>query len=122
VQVTRARFDELAEQALASLPRPVLRLLVDLEICVRARPGREAGRWRGSKGLLGLYTGLRRADMTPAGAAGPHQPARIVLYQRNLESLCGTEEELAARIAVTLRHEIGHHFGFDDRALRRLKH
>ena len=107
----------LAEAALADLPEQFRDLIVDLEISVKAVPGAEAGRWRGSKTLLGLYTGLRRADMT-SPFSGSHEPARIILYQRNIESLCRDEAELTRQIRVTLRHELAHHFGFSDQDLR----
>ena len=95
-------------------------MLVNLEVCVKQRPGIEAGRWRGSTTLLGLYSGLQREDMVLPSR--PHQPARIVLYQRNIEKLCASEAQLTEEIGLTMRHEIGHHFGFDDSRLRRLGH
>lgn len=117
MKVTRARFERLAEAAVEDIPRRFLDLIVDLEISVKARPGPEAGRWRGSRALLGLYSGLLRADM--AGPyAGAHEPARIILYQSNIEPLCPDETSLARQIRVTLRHELAHHFGFSDRDLK----
>jgi predicted Zn-dependent protease with MMP-like domain len=100
------------------LPREIGRLIESVEIGVRAKPGKEAGRWRGSRALLGLYVGPTRDEIK----AGALDPARIVLYQRNLESACATEAELLDEVAATLRHELGHHFGFGDRRLRGLGH
>ncbi len=118
MKVSRARFERLAERALADIPRQFRDLIVDLEISVKAVPGPEAGRWRDSKNLLGLYQGLRRADML-SPFSGSHEPARIILYQRNIESLCRDERELARQIRITLRHELAHHFGFSDRDLKK---
>ena len=118
MKVSRAEFEKLAEEALAEVPRRFLDILVDLEIAVRALPGREAGRWAGSKTLLGLYSGLTRQQML-SPSSGSHEPARVVLYQKNLEEDCRTLPELKDRIAVTLRHELAHHFGFTDADLRR---
>ena len=115
--MTRSRFERLAEAALAGIPRQFRELIVDLEISVKAAPGPEAGRWKGSRNLLGLYHGLRRADML-SPYSGSHEPARITLYQRNIESLCRDEAELARQVRVTLRHELAHHFGFSDQDLR----
>jgi predicted Zn-dependent protease with MMP-like domain len=108
----------LAEKALADIPRQFRDLIVDLEISVKAAPGPESGRWRGSKNLLGLYQGLRRADML-SPFSGSHEPARITLYQRNIESLCRDDGELARQIRITLRHELAHHFGFSDQDLKK---
>jgi predicted Zn-dependent protease with MMP-like domain len=51
--------------------------------------------------------------------SGTHEPARVILYQRNIESLASSRAELAGQIASTLRHEIAHHFGFDEEDIRR---
>lgn len=111
MRVTPARFEALADAALERLPRRFLALLEGVELGIKQLPGPEAGQWRGKRTLLGLYVG-----------AGLRRPARIVLYQRNLEELCKTEAQLAEQIGITLRHEIGHHFGLDDGSLRKAGH
>lgn len=118
MKIPRAQFEKLAEEALAEVPRPFLDLLVDLEIAVRARPGREAGRWTKSKTLLGLYKGLSRQEML-SPFSGSHPPARIFLYQENIEAGCGSLPELKKSIALTLCHELAHHFGFTDEDLEK---
>ena len=118
MKVSRARFERLVESALRGIPQMFRGLIVNLEISVQGLPGPEAGRWQGSRNLLGLYKGLPRADMaTPLSEA--HPPARIILYQRNIEALCPDEAELGRRVQLTLRHELAHHFGFTDEDLKR---
>ena len=117
MKVTRSRFERLAEAALCAIPGRFRELIVDLEISVKASPGPEAGRWRGSQTLLGLYAGLQRADML-SPYSGSHPPARIILYQRNVEALCQEEEQLYRQIFTTLRHELAHHFGFSEEDLK----
>ncbi|MBI5240673.1 MAG: metallopeptidase family protein [Elusimicrobia bacterium] len=117
MRVPRARFEVLAEEALQGIPPAFQKLILNVEIAVKALPGPEAGRWRGSRTLLGLYTGLDRAQMQ-SPLSSFHEPARILLYQRNIEAYCEDEEELARRVRTTLRHELAHHFGFTDRELR----
>ena len=118
MKTSRDRFERLAERALTTVPPRFRRLLLNVEISVRRRPGREAGRWRGSPDLLGLYSGPPRSAMI-GPLTGPHQPARIVLYQDNLQSRCKTPAELLSRIAATLRPEIAHYFGFSEDEGRR---
>ncbi|MBI5882227.1 MAG: metallopeptidase family protein [Elusimicrobia bacterium] len=118
MKFSRSLFLKLAEKELAAIPKAFRDLFTDLSVEVRAAPGREAGRWKGSTNLLGLYTGLTRADMA-SPFAGAHTPARVILYQRNIESLCSSESELRAQIGSTLRHEIAHHFGFSEEDIRR---
>ena len=42
-------------------------------------------------------------------------PDRIILYQRNIEDICSTEEELVEQIWKTLIHEVGHYFGLSEK-------
>jgi predicted Zn-dependent protease with MMP-like domain len=89
-----------------------------VEIGVQTRPGPEAKGMRDAGELLGLYVGPTREEIK----AGSLDPARILLYQENLEAISKNETELAAEVAKTLRHELGHYFGFGDKRLRRLGH
>ena len=117
MRLPRAKFEELAERALAEIPERFRTLLYNVEITVRRLPGREAGRWAGSRNLLGLYSGLSREEMLRSDA-GTYLPARVTLYQGNLEVGCTDEAELAHRVRLTLRHELAHHFGFTDAELK----
>lgn len=117
MKVPRRLFEQLTEDALAEIPRPFRTLLHNLEISVKALPGREAGRLKGSRTLLGLYQGLTREEMRGA-SGGSHLPSRIILYQRNIAAGCASEAELRRGIRDTLRHEIAHHFGFSEADIR----
>jgi predicted Zn-dependent protease with MMP-like domain len=62
--------------------------------------------------LLGLYEGVplihRHFDATLL------QPDRITLFQNALQALAHTEAELREQIRITLIHELGHFFGFEE--------
>lgn len=116
--VSRERFEELVENAVAEIPKQFRDLLYNIEIEVEDVPGSEAGKGNGSSQLLGLYTGLPREAMA-SPFSGSYLPARIILYQRNIQSLCETEVDLIKRIRLTLRHEVAHHFGFSEEDIRK---
>lgn len=118
MHIPTKEFQRLAEKEFAAIPPAFRRFLYNVEISVKALPGPEAGRWEGSKTLLGLYSGLSREEMRQSGAGG-YLPARIILYQRNIEAQCSGSEELARKIRVTLKHEIAHHFGFSEQDIRK---
>jgi len=118
-RLSQEDFERLAEKAFDDIPEEFRRKLHNVELAVQAMPGKEAGRWRGSRTLMGLYVGLTREEML-ALDAGPCLPARIVLYQRNIESACRTPEEVDSEVRATLRHEIAHHFGFEEEELDEL--
>jgi predicted Zn-dependent protease with MMP-like domain len=46
-------------------------------------------------------------------------PDHIVLYQKNIEAVCSSEEEMREQIRQTLLHEIGHYFGMSEEQLRK---
>jgi predicted Zn-dependent protease with MMP-like domain len=72
----------------------------------------------GSLDLLGLYDGI---DLTQRSQYGFGElPDRIILYREPHLRSCDTLDELRDEIHVTLVHEIGHYYGFDDDKLHEL--
>jgi predicted Zn-dependent protease with MMP-like domain len=63
--------------------------------------------------LLGLFVGVSLADRT-AFSPGGELPARILLFQRNLERAFPAPELLTREIARTLHHARGHYLGLDE--------
>ena len=47
-------------------------------------------------------------------------PDRITLYRLPILSICATEDDVVEEVAVTVVHEIAHHFGIDDARLHEL--
>ncbi len=47
----------------------------------------------------------------------PAGPDRIVLYQKNIEAVCSSEEEIRKEIRLTVLHELGHYFGMNEAQL-----
>ena len=115
MRLPRREFESLAETAFNEIPPELRGLIAGVDISVQPLPGPEAEEEEGSEDLLGLYVGPERAEMLSSNA--PLEQARVLLYQRNLEEMCGTRAELAQEIRLTLRHELAHHFGFSDEEL-----
>ncbi len=68
--------------------------------------------------LLGLYVGVPLTDRHDYGAL--MLPDRITIYRLACCAVCGTEDELVEEVAVTVVHEIAHHFGIEDDRLEEL--
>ena len=119
VRVSRERFRAIAEAELAAIPKPLRDLLVNVTIEVQDEPGAEADDMDEADDLMGLYTGLTRAE-TLGSAAGGSLPSKVYLYQWNIEDSVDSLSELRTEIRLTLRHELAHHFGFDDEELERV--
>jgi predicted Zn-dependent protease with MMP-like domain len=117
----RERFEELVEQALNALPEGFQEKLSNVDVEVEDYPRSDdlrAAKARTGQTLLGLYRGIpltRRGlgyNMVP--------PDRIIIFQRPIERTCRSDEEIVERVGHVVRHEIAHHFGIDDDALRRM--
>jgi predicted Zn-dependent protease with MMP-like domain len=117
-RLSRERFHALAEAELAAIPGPLRDLLVNVTIEIKDAPGIEAEDLEDADETLGLYTGPTREEMLSADANGV-LPAKIYLYQRPLEDVSPTLAALKKELRLTLRHELAHHFGFDDEELAR---
>jgi predicted Zn-dependent protease with MMP-like domain len=118
-RLTRAQFLALAEAELASIPKPLRDLLVNVTIETKDGPGLEAEELDEPDAILGLYAGATRAEMLSNDAHGS-LPAKVYLYQRNMEDVSKNASELRKELRLTLRHELAHHFGFDDEELERV--
>ncbi len=111
----RSKFSQLVEETLDRLPRRFRQKLENVAIILEDRPEKEL-QLRYSGLLLGLFHGVPKTHQS-VFATG--MPARIVLYQKNIETICQSEEEIRLQIEKTLKHEIGHYFGLSEGDLRR---
>jgi predicted Zn-dependent protease with MMP-like domain len=69
-------------------------------------------------GLLGLSEGYA---LTERGwDYGGALPDRIFVYRNPTLAMCDTEDDVVEEVAVTVVHEIAHHFGIDDKRLHDL--
>lgn len=120
-KVSKGQFSDIILSALAELPPDFAEATQTLRIEVRDRPTREmlgdVGVTDG-RTLLGLYRGRPATRRSVEDSAV--LPDVIYLFQRELENMCDSEEQLQVEIRRTLLHEIGHHFGLDENDLERL--
>jgi predicted Zn-dependent protease with MMP-like domain len=110
IEVSPARFEEMVEAALDSLPERLGRLMSNVAVMVQHEPG--------PPGLLGLYEGIPLTSRT-TGYAGV-LPDRITIYRLAICAICDSEDEVVDQVRRTVVHEVGHHFGIDDARLTEL--
>jgi predicted Zn-dependent protease with MMP-like domain len=114
-------FARLVAEALDSLPPEIAAQMENVEVVVEPYPTRAqlaAGGVPRGHTLFGLYEGVPRTGRTRG--YGMVLPDKITIFQRPIEAHCRTEEEIRAQVRRTVVHEIAHHFGIDDEALRRM--
>jgi predicted Zn-dependent protease with MMP-like domain len=114
-------FEKLVAEALDELPRRFRRHLRNVAVVVEQEPSQglleDMGLWPGGT-LLGLYQGV---PLPRRGFSyGNVLPDRITIFQKPLEAMCRTREEIKHAVKETVIHEIGHYFGLDDERLEEL--
>jgi len=119
LRMSRARFERLVQEALDGLPEEIRPHLTDVAIVVKARPGREARGVPGGRTLLGLYVGTPRTERSVFHAWS--YPDTIYIYQRNIEAICRTPDEVRHQVCLTVLHEVGHYLGLSEDQLRALE-
>ena len=109
--MARHRFDELVSDALDLIPPELATALDNVVVLVEDRDSEEPE-------LLGLYQGvaLTERDSSYAGSL----PDTITIYRKALLEICDTEAQVVDEVAITVIHEIAHHFGIDDERLHEL--
>lgn len=113
--MSKERFAELVERALADVPPAFEPYLEEVAIEIRDRPTRKQLRSVGLTNdqlLLGLYHGRPR-DQRSVLDSGV-MPDVIYIFQEDVEDACKDEADLVEQVRITVLHEIGHHFGMDE--------
>jgi predicted Zn-dependent protease with MMP-like domain len=105
------RFEDLVSDALDLIPPKLAAAVDNVVVLVEARHPEDPE-------LLGLYEGiaLTERDSTYAGAL----PDTITIYRDSLLEICDTDDDVVEEVAITVIHEIAHHFGIDDDRLHEL--
>ena len=118
----REEFEKLVEEALASIPKKFKKRLQNLAVIIEDRPDRETYHRTGKSTLstiLGLYQGVPFRHRGPFYGNLP--PDVIVIYQKSIEEICYSEEEIRKKGKEVVLHEIGHYFGLSEKELRQIE-
>ena len=104
-------FEELVRSALDGLPIEFQRALENVAIVVSDRGAEHHA--------YGLYVGFKMGGSGFFGGAG--LPDEILIFRDTLVRDFGDDpERLRLQVMQTVRHEAGHHFGFDEAGVRGL--
>ncbi len=113
-------FEQLVAVALQDLPAELAARMENVDVVVAEEPTHEQLRKIGlneTDWLLGLYEGI---PLTGRENYGFVLPDKITIFQRPIEELSETREEMVEEIRSTVVHEVAHHFGIDDEALHEM--
>ena len=118
----REKFEILIAQAIDNLPPEFRHKLENVDIVIQDWPTPRQLRQvklANRRQLLGLYEGV---PQTKRGRSyGMVLPDKISIFQKPIETQCNSEKEVEVKIGEVVRHELAHHFGLDERTLRRIE-
>ncbi len=140
----RARFDALVEELLGNLPPKLRALLDEVPLVVEDRPDNtlaselydELAQGRGetleefAATLCGLHTGIALTERSVEHSGV--LPEEVRIFREGIVALAGgwspapdetdqdVDDAVYEEIAITVLHELGHHFGLDEEDLEKL--
>lgn len=111
-------FEAAVSDALDLIPPDIARTMDNVAVFIEddytPRPGEDP-----DTVLLGLYEGVPLTERDAWWDAGS-LPDRITIYRQPILDICSSREDVVEEVAVTVVHEIAHHFGIDDDRLHEL--
>ncbi|MDP1760354.1 MAG: metallopeptidase family protein [Candidatus Woesebacteria bacterium] len=116
------QFENLVSSAFSSLPKRLRDAVSNVAIVIENSPRKKHINEIeiGSKGLLlGLYEGVPQTQWgrMQSGVL----PDKITIFKQSIESLATDDDSLKKLVRDVVWHEVGHHFGFTDKELRRIE-
>jgi predicted Zn-dependent protease with MMP-like domain len=116
--MSEADFEAAVTDALNRIPAEVARAMDNVAVFIdddyTPQPGEDP-----ETVLLGLYEGVPLTERDSWWDAGS-LPDRITIYRQPILDICSSREEVVEEVAITVVHEIAHHFGIDDQRLHEL--
>jgi predicted Zn-dependent protease with MMP-like domain len=116
--MSEADFEAAVTDALNRIPVEVARAMDNVAVFIdddyTPQPGEDP-----DTVLLGLYEGVPLTERDSWWDAGS-LPDRITIYRQPILDICSSREEVVEEVAITVVHEIAHHFGIDDQRLHEL--
>jgi len=119
ISVTEEEFHEYMNEAVENIPNVFKDKIENVAFISEDYPTEHDVERLGLKSkysLLGLYSGV------PYTFRNTYYmnvtPDRIILYKKNIESLCNNIAELKEKIREVVIHEVAHYFGMDEDEVR----
>lgn len=112
VEMSREDFEACVDEAIDSVPEEFWDHIDNLVVLVEDEPPATE-----PADTLGLYDGV---PLTERDDYAGVLPDRVFVFRNPVLAMCDTAEEVAEEVRITVVHEIGHFFGFDDDQLHEM--
>lgn len=114
-------FDRLVIGVINELPHNLKERLSNVAVVVEDKPNSDVLnklKLMPNTALLGLFEGvpMNKRSVWHSGTL----PERITVFQKNIEAVCHSEEEIKQRIKKVIRHEVAHFVGFTEEEIKRM--
>ena len=119
-RMERSKFEGLVRTALEGIPDQLRGYVDNVDLVVEDWHAQEqlAGHVIDQQDfLLGLYEGV---PLTEREDYGMVLPDKITLFQKAIEAVCESDDQVIEEVRHTVVHEVAHHFGIDDDRLEEL--
>lgn len=117
-QAELSPFEELVQEALASIPEQFREKMDNIAVRVAYEPEEEVLRRVGVQEghiLLGLYEGI---PLTASGRENATYMEVITIYQHPIEQHCHYDpQRIREQVRTTVLHEVAHHFGMEHKEM-----
>ena len=118
--MTQEKFGEIVAEGIDAIPEKFLRKLSNVAIVIESNPTpeqRKKLKLQHNWTLFGLYEGIPQSARL--GNYTGVLPDKITIFQKPIEDEAESEEEVKEIVKNTVWHEIAHHFGMDESAVRK---
>jgi predicted Zn-dependent protease with MMP-like domain len=115
----REKFEQSVIESLKDLPKFFKKKMENISIIIEDFPSLEVQNQmhHGPYGLLGLYQGIPYTKRNTWYANV--MPDKIIIYQKPIENIAKSEQEIKELVRKVVMHEIGHYYGLSDQELRK---
>ena len=110
----KEQFENLISESVAALPESIRKKLDNVEITM------EEGESTNNN-LFGLYHGVSQLNRGSSYGIGGALPDKITIWKGTVERFAGSDDRIPSLVRRVVWHEIGHHFGFNEREIRLLE-
>ncbi|MEA1963444.1 MAG: metallopeptidase family protein [Patescibacteria group bacterium] len=119
MKLNSEQFEQLIAEALDGLPKNILKKMHNVVITQSDFPTEDQlDRLKKDNkfNLLGIYEGCTQSRRTNVGAV---LPDKITLFRVPIINACSSLKQCKKIVSNTLKHEIAHHFGSDEKGARK---
>ena len=121
--MTLEKFEKLVKEGIKAVPEKFLKQLNNIDIVIEDEPtfyqlGKLKARQKQGLMILGLYEGV---PQTQRWHYGQVLPDKITIFKKPIERIARSEKEIREIVKNTVWHEIAHHFGMDEREIKKVE-